>query len=500
MNQIKAGISLSYILILINNVVKLAYTPFLIRTLGQSEFGLYSLASATVGYLAIMDLGFGNAIIRFTSKYTALGDEDKVNGLHGMFLLIYGIIGCIVAVLGYQIYLNTAYFFGNSMSFEELARVRKLILLLTLNLAITFPFSIFGSIIIANEKFIFSKTLSIVIVLLNPLIMIPVLVLGYKSIALVLVITILNFLMLLSNLFYCYKVLKIRPKYFYFDKKLFSEVFGYSFFVFLNAIIDQVYWNTGQFILGSVSGTVSVAIYSVALTIKGLYFALSTSFVNVLLPKVTNMVTNKVTNMQLTDLFVKVGRIQYLILSFILSLFILFGKKFVKLWAGDSYSDAYLIALCILVPLTIPLMQNLGITILQAKNKQRFRSITYFIVAMVSVLISIPLAKQMGGLGCALAIGSCLLIGNGLVMNIYYHKVTGLDIIFFWKEILSISIPVVSVTLVFYQINSFFNNNLLIYFMKIILFSSFFYFSLWFFGMNNYEKGLIKSIISKIKK
>lgn len=501
-SQLKSGIYLSYILIIINNVIKLAYTPFLIRSLGPSEYGLYSIAAATVGYMAVMDLGFGNAIIRYTSKYLALNDFDKVNKLHGMFLSIYFVIGVIVATLGVTLYYFSDMIFDAAMSSDELEKMKTLILFLSFNLAITFPFSIFGSIIIANEKFIFSKVVSICIVLLNPLIMIPLLLMGYKSIALVMVMTIVNILMLLSNLIYCYKKLKISPNYFFFDSSLFKDIFAYSFFIFLNAIVDQLYWSSGQFILGSVSGTTAVAIYSVALTFKGLYFAVSSAAVSILLPKVTKMVTIKNNIDELSDFFTKIGRLQFLMLSLILTLFILFGQKFVVLWAGEIYKEAYYISLWIMIPVTIPLMQNLGITILQAQNKQKFRSIVFLCIATSGIIASIYLSKIYGGLGCAIATGICLLIGNGLIMNIYYQKKIGLDIINFWKQILKSAIPIIITASVFFYLKNYIVNSkhIIVYLAEVLIYILSFSIIVWCFVMNMYEKQIIQNFLLKLKK
>ena len=45
MNQLKAGAALNYVAIVLNMVVGLIYTPYMLRMLGQSEYGLYSLAA-----------------------------------------------------------------------------------------------------------------------------------------------------------------------------------------------------------------------------------------------------------------------------------------------------------------------------------------------------------------------------------------------------------------------------------------------------------------------
>ena len=72
-NQLKAGAFLSYVSIGLNNIVGLLYTPFMLRMMGQSEYGLYSLVASVVAYLTVLDLGFGNAIVRYTAKFRAEG-------------------------------------------------------------------------------------------------------------------------------------------------------------------------------------------------------------------------------------------------------------------------------------------------------------------------------------------------------------------------------------------------------------------------------------------
>ena len=67
----KIGAILSYVSIIASTVISLIYTPFMIKSLGQSEYGLYSLINSVIGYLTLLDLGFGNAIVVYTSRYRA---------------------------------------------------------------------------------------------------------------------------------------------------------------------------------------------------------------------------------------------------------------------------------------------------------------------------------------------------------------------------------------------------------------------------------------------
>lgn len=445
-NQLKAGVVLNYVVIFLNTVVGLLYTPYMLRMMGQSEYGLYSLVASVIAYLTVLDLGFGNAIVRYTAKFRAEKKTEEQYEMFGMFFLLYLVIGIIAFGIGLGLYFNVDTLFGNTMTAVELDRARIMMLLLVANLAFTFPMSIWSSIIQAYEDFVFQKSLNIIRIILNTAVMICLLHFGYKAVAMVVVQTIFNVLTLVVNFIYCRRKLNIhiyfRFKHFHWG--FLKEVAIYSFWIFLNAIMDRVYWSTGQFVLGAMVGTVAVAVFAIAIQLEGMYMQFSTAISSVFLPKVTAMVATNRSRKEISDLFIRTGRIQYIVLSYILSGFIIFGRQFIELWAGAGYSDAYIISLLFFIPLTVPLIQNLGITILQARNEMKFRSVLYIIIALVSLGMQIVLTSHFGGIGCAMGVSGALVVGQILIMNVYYRRKQDLDIMTFWKEISKMSIiPIV---------------------------------------------------------
>lgn len=445
-NQLKAGVVLNYVVIFLNTVVGLLYTPYMLRMMGQSEYGLYSLVASVIAYLTVLDLGFGNAIVRYTAKFRAEKKTEEQYDMFGMFFLLYLVIGIIAFGIGLGLYFNVDTLFGNTMTAVELGRARIMMLLLVANLAFTFPMSIWGSIIQAYEDFVFQKSLNIIRIILNTVVMICLLHFGYKAVAMVVVQTIFNVLTLVVNFIYCRRKLDIhiyfRFKHFHWG--FLKEVAIYSFWIFLNAIMDRVYWSTGQFVLGAMVGTAAVAVFAIAIQLEGMYMQFSTAISSVFLPKVTAMVATNRSRKEISDLFIRTGRMQYIVLAYILSGFIIFGRQFIELWAGAGYSDAYIISLLFFIPLTAPLIQNLGITILQARNEMKFRSVLYIIIALVSLAMQIVLTRYFGGIGCAMGVSGALVVGQILIMNVYYRRRQELDIKTFWKEISKMSIiPIV---------------------------------------------------------
>lgn len=497
--QLKVGIFLSYLALALSNIIALVYTPFMLRMMGQSEYGLYSLVASVVAYLTVLDFGFGNAIVRYVAKYRAENKVEEQYSLFGMFLVIYLIIGLISLFIGLGLYYNVDVLFDQSMTSDELAKARVMMLLLVFNVVFTFPLSIFPSIIIAYENFIFHKVVNLCRILLQPCIMIPLLLMGYKAMGMIVLTTILNLTTLLISCWYCFAHLNVRFYFNGFNWSLMKEISGYSFYVFLTIIVDRAFWSTGQFILGMLSGTIDVAIYSLVVQLCNYYMSFSLAISNVFLPKITQFVTEGRSIKEISDIFIKIGRIQYIIIAYILTGFILFGKAFVFYWAGPEYAEVYPLTVLIMIPQTIPLIQNIGISILQAQNRQRFRSFLHLTVSVLSVFIGYYITKKYGIVGCAISTSGALLIGHGFILNWYYYKSIHLNIVLFWKQIIRLSFPIFITAMVIVGLNLVLSNSLVFIIIEILLFSILYFVLIWNFGCNKFEKDQIRIPIFKLK-
>ncbi len=499
MNQIKAGILLNYATICLTMLLGLLYTPYMLRMMGQSEYGLYSLVASVIAYLTIMDFGFGNAIVRYTAKFRAENKVEEQSRMFGMFLILYSAIGLLAAVAGALLYLNIDALFGDTMTDSELHKARIMMIIMIFNLAITFPFSLFGSIVTAHERFVFMKSLGIIRTLLNTVVMVALLAVGYKAIAMVVVHTVFNVATLLAQYLYCKYKLQVKIRFGRFQWGFLKEVSIYSFWIFLCIIIDKVYWNTGQFVLGAVSGTVAVAVFAVAIQLVHMYMNFSMAMSGVFLPKISGMVAQHAPDQEISNLFIKTGRLQCLIVGMICSGFIVFGRQFITLWAGEGYENAYWICLLCFAALAIPLVQTLGPIVLQARNEMKFRSLLYAGFALLCVLLQVVLAKVYGGVGCALAILLVFLLGQGLILNIYYYKQQRLDIPRFWKEILKMLIVPTLLTVVgLYLIHRCTLDTIMSLFVGIMAYGAVYVVAIYRMSMNAYERELFGSIVRKV--
>ncbi len=500
-SQRKVGVVLSYMSQFVHILTGLIYTPVMLRLLGQSEYGLYQLVYSVVSYLSLLSLGFGSAYMRFYSRYKAKEDEEGVAKLNGMFMLIFCSIAVICLVCGAVMIMNIRAIFGTGLTELELDLARILMTLLVINLAMTFPSTVFNCSITAHEKFIFQKLLTLIHHLLNPFLALPLLILGYGSVGMVSVTTALTFAVLISNAVYCFRKLHIRFCFKGLQISLLKEMWVFTFFIFLNQIIDQINVNVDKFLLGRISGTVAVAVYGVGGQLNTLYTSLSASVSAVFVPKVNEVVAKSNDNEELTQLFIKVGRIQFAILALILSGFIFFGQQFIALWAGPGYGESYFVAVLLMVPITVPLIQNLGIEIQRAKNMHKTRSVVYFFIALCNIVISIPLIKLWGPIGATVGTAISFILGNIAFMNWYYHNRIGLNIILFWKQIFSFVPSLILPALCGVAIMCFARcDTWLKLGIMICVYSVIYSVSIYLFGLNESEKNMVSSMLGKVMK
>lgn len=498
-NQLKAGVILTYVQLIVGNIISIIYTPIMLRILGQNEYGLYNLSSSTISYLGLLSFGFGSAYIRYYSKYRVENNENEIKKLNGMFITVYSVIAIVALIAGTILIFNIDRIFKNGLTVAEINKSKILMSFMVFNLAISFPTSVFNSYITANEKFLFQKVLGTIQTIINPFVMIPVLLMGYKSVGMVIATTVITLLYSGVNLLYCLKKLNMKFSFGKFDFNLMKEITIFSSYIFLNMIVDQINWNVDRFLLGMFKGTGAVAVYGVGSQFNSYYLSFSTAVSGVFIPKVNRMVTKSEDNKILTELFTKVGRIQFIILSLIMSGFIFFGQYFIKIFAGEGYELAYPVALLLMFPVTVPLIQNLGIEIQKAKNMHKFRSILYFIIAIGNLFISIPLCKIYGIIGCAIGTSSTMILGNCILMNWYYHKKVGLNILYFWKSI-SEFIPGLIIPIFAGIIISFIGINNIIRFLGMgLIYIIVFSISIYKFSMNDYERELFRGPLLKIR-
>lgn len=500
-SQLKTGILLNYLNLGLGNLIPIFYTPIMLSLLGQSEYGLYKLASNITSYLSLISLGLGTAITRYLIKSKIDGGKEEEQKMLGLFSKIFQVVSLVVFVFGSVLVLLLDIWYSESLSYEQLNRMKILVFILVCNMALNFLMTPQVSVVTAHEKFVFLQLMNILSTSVIPVLNLIVLFLGFKSIGMAMSSLFINVIIRIIYYFYTRCKLKIKAVYGKIPKNKLKDIISFSIWIFIANVVSQLYNSTDSVMIGAVPAlaTVGVAIYNIGGVFNNIVFSLAQGVSSLLSPKTTKMVFNNASDDELTDLAIKTGRLQCYIISLIITGFIAFGMPFIHFYVGDGYEESYWIAIFMMIPSMIPLVQSVCLSIIIAKNKHRFRSIVYLCIAILNVIGTWYLMKFMGIIGAALMTGIATVIGQGFVMNWYYSKKTGLKMLRFWREIIKIYIlPSIMcfIVLISYSIINYYN--LLVLLVSILIYTIIYCMVNWLFVMNDYEKEIFKSPIRKI--
>ncbi len=503
MNQRKAGVIFSYLTQGANSIIQLVYVPMLLYYLTKEQYGIYQLMGSLIAYLAIMDFGLANTTTRYLSQAYALKDEARAKAIIGTSHTLYVAIALFLVVMGGLFYFLITPFYGKTLSAADLITAKHIFLIMLLNIAVSIPSHIFTATINAHEHFVFLRGLGFIKVLLQPLLVWGILAWKASVLNLVLVQTVFNFVMIGVNYLYCKKKLCLSFPLNFADKPLMKELTGFSVFVFLHAIMDQVYWRLGQLVLGAVSGAVAVANYAVALQITTFAVFLPATMGGVFLPKLSAVVAKTANMQEINAIFCRMGRLQFMFMMLLLIGFAFLGKTFITLWVGPGYGICYYVALTLMAAYILDVSQNIGIPILQALKKHAFRAYVYVSMAALNVALCIPLAKHYGEIGCAVATAICLILGSGLAINWYYAHI-GMDLKQFFSNLGYIVLAIIpaffSITILFkvWPIQTTWMSLVTHGSTLVTIYGIY----VWFLGCNVYEKDLIlnptKRVLSRL--
>lgn len=499
MNQKKVGVCLGYLLNIGHAIIGFLYVPILLYYVGKNDYGLYQLIGSLIAYLSIIYSGMSGAIIRFYTKYRALSQQLECAQLLGSALRFYGALLALLVIGSVFFYSPIISIFDQSLSIEELEKAKILLLILLLNMGITMGTVSFRAVIMSNERFVFLKGIELLQLILQPLLIIALLQ-KYPSVIIVTVIqTVLNFVLSTISVYYCFHFLHIKICWSGLPKGKMKDFVCLSIELLIIVLIEQFFYRTSQIVLGKFHGTGAVAIFSIATIIYMNYRVVGGTIMDVFVPHITSRVAKKASAIELSEIFIQIGRMQYFLLLLVLSGFILFGKQFILLWVGKDYSSVYWLALVIMIPMTISLIQGTGMAILQAKNQLRFFIFVFGGAGVSNLILSITLGKTWGEFGCAGAMGTCLLI-NTIIMDIYYRKKIHINIVEFLKQIGEISVAGIPCVLVGNVLNYMMDSDGYIAFaFKILIYTATYCGIMWIGALNETEKNMGRSVFCKIK-
>lgn len=499
-NQIKSGAIISYIAIFFNIAAGLLYTPWMVRQIGIADFGLYTLIGAFLSYFLI-DFGLGSAIARFIARYRAEDNEAGINNILGLTSRIYLLIDLVIFItLAVVFFLISGIF--KELTPVEIDKLKVIYVIAGFFSIVSFPFTAVDGVMIAYERFQVLKATDMVQKILVIVLMVVALLLGYGLFALVFVNGLVGLFIKLYKFYYIKQKTSIRINIHFFDKPLARELIKLSFWVFVIGIAQRLMLNIVPTELGILSGTEQIAIFSIAMTLEGYVYVFASALNGFFLPKITRMVMTNEDRKEVNYLMIRVGRLQLLVLGLLITGIVVLGKPFIQLWMGDKFIPSYYVSLFLIVPGIITFTQEIAATLLFVVNEMKYRAMLFIVASLISIIIGVILIPTLGAMGAAIGVGTALLLFHVLGMNFVYSWKLKLDMkLYFYSVHIKMIWPIVVSGVISMLMQYFFPVDTWMSFLVSGIFFTLIYTTLmWGFVMNAEEKGLVMSVVNKIRK
>ncbi len=499
--QIKGAAIISYLTIAFNILSGLIYTPWMLRHIGQSDYGLYSTATAFISYFTI-DFGLSSVITRFVSKYRAEKNEEAVERLLGVVYKLYLALDVVILISLGVVYCFLQQLFGNFTP-DEMEKFRVIYLVVGGFTLISFPCTTLSGLLLSHERFFALKGTDFLSKFLVVLCMIVALTNGHGLYALVFVNIGVHLAIYIFRILYLKKSVHLRIAWKYFDANLLKDIFSFSIWVMVLTFAERFIFNIEPTIVGALSGTVQTAIFSAGNTIEGYVWTLANAMNSLFLPKVSRMVTHDGEDRTQINAFLKrIGRIQIIIIGAVLFIFASMGYEFVRLWLGSDYQQAYFIALLMIAPSFVIRTRDIAQSVAWAENKVKLLAGLQVLCAVVNVILSVVLVPRIGALGAGVSIFVGMVVAQIVGMHFLCTRVLHLDMWGFYKNCqLKMIVPGVICMAAGFALQYYLPSpNLMHFILKACVAGAIYVVVVWFLYMNADEKELFTGAFRKIKK
>jgi O-antigen/teichoic acid export membrane protein len=394
------NVIMNWIAMAVGMVVPFFLTPFVIRHLGVTAYGIWILAASTVSYLNLLDMGLRSAVIRFVSKAEAQGKMEDATSAIGAALWVRVLISSGVAVLSIVLALAFPHLFNIPADLRHPAQIT--VLMCALGVAFTLISGVFGAVLAATNRFDVLSAISSVQTVFRAGGVLLILSTGHGLVQLaywegiVALLTGVATVCMALKLFPPCRVRIAKP-----DMKILKMIWSYSFTTFIFIIAVQIISNTDNLVVGAFISVGMVAFYSIGGSLMGYSWQVVSAVSTTFTPMASGLEAGgKIAELQ--RLLLR-GTQATLGIAMPVSLALLFrGKTFIDLWMGPKYSEIAGTVLQILM-----ISQFFGIadgtagSIMMAIDKHKPVAKWAVIEAVLNLCLSIILVKITGVYGVA---------------------------------------------------------------------------------------------------
>ena len=474
-------------------------SAYILRIVGNVEYGLYQTISSFANYLVLLEFGTGTAMTRNLSVCrNRQGTKEEINRNIGTIWVITVLLSLVIIVVSVIFYLGIPRIYSRSLTGEQIRYARKIFVFITVYLLASFYLQTINGAILGYEQYVFSSAVTLVRTVSRTVLLISVLWVRRQAVLIAVVDMSLSVIILAISYLYCIQRLKIRFRVGCFDKRIFMETCPLCLAIFLQVVINQANNNVDKTLIGIKMNPESVALYSVGMYIYSIFSSLTTIPISMYAPEVARNVVKGLKGKELTDTLIPPSRLIVLVGGTVLFGFISAGKPFISIIYGKDYLAAWWIAVIIMIPMFVNMSNGVLVDVLDVLNKRISRSLILFATTILNIVLTFFFLDWYGIIGAAVATMIATILGQILFMNIYYQFRTGIHILYMFANIYRGILPYQVLGAVFgYVFSGLFDNLYLAFFTGGTVYCLLFFSMFWLFGADQEEKSRLRKMIHR---
>lgn len=400
MKNLARNVATRYLALVVEAALGIVVLPYTVSHLGTAYYGLWALTTSVTQYFTTLQLGYGGAIVKFVAEFRAKKDPQALNEVLSTMYWIYTGIG----VVAYLLAIVVAWFLPRwfNLAADE-ARVGQIVLLISsAQIALFFPFSVFGGVINGFERFYVNNVVGTVFNVAAAAAQVAVLWAGYGLVELVAATTILRtipFLVYRLNAYRAFPEMQLRLAHF--NRARLRDLTGFSVYL---AVIDwssKLSYATDNVVVGRLLGTSAVGVFAVGSRLTEQMFKVTNQLHTLLFPAVVTRAAIGEAESQQT-LMVKATRFQLAMAMAIAAVAAADGDVLIHAFFGPGFRASVVILQLLSYTVVLRAWMAMPSTVLKGTGGQRYVAIASAVAAVANALLSVLLVKWMGLAGSAM--------------------------------------------------------------------------------------------------
>jgi len=384
-------------------MIGLVLLPFNVSHLGAAAYGVWLLASSVTIHFSVLDLGFGGAFIRFVARYRARRDARALNEIASTLFFVYSGVGVLAYIVAAVVAFNLGALFRITPEQAEVGR--WLLLIIGVQVALNFPFSVFGGVVNGFQRYNVNSGVSIVSSVAVAAVNVAILKAGYGLVPLVLATTsvrVATYFVYWRNACHIYPALRLSPSFFRRDRL--RELMGFSVYSLLIDVGYRLNYQVDQLVIGTFLGVTPIAIWAPASRIVTSTQQLTNQLNSVLFPVVVDS-DAVARGDRLRRIFLHGTRLSLAMVLPIGVTLVVLADPLIHAWIGARVSEMEG-SVPVLQILSIAIMFRVGAgaatTLLKGGGMHRLMATVSIATGIANVLLSVALVRPLGLRGVAL--------------------------------------------------------------------------------------------------